>query len=337
MRPELSEAITRRHYELRPELEARYGPVGRVRCREDAAFHLSYLAQSVALSAPSIFADYVGWAKIMLAARGIPPDDLANDLEIMREALKAAVPANAYEAAAHHIQVALQTLPHAPDDLPSHIKHDGPLASLANDYLAALLDYDRARAKELIVAALSGGVAVRSLYEHVFTPVQVEVGRLWQVNKISVAEEHYCSAATELIMAQVYVPPPTVQKNGRRMIGMCATGELHDFGARMLCDLFEMEGWDTTYLGANVPVASAVRMIRARKPEVVAISAAMTNRIGSVGEMVRAIRAQADFSRVKIIVGGGAFKLPGLWRKIGADACAKSAGDAVMKATKLAG
>lgn len=328
----MSEAITQRHYELTPELETRYGPPGRVRCREDAAFHLLYLAQSVALSTPAIFNDYVSWAKIMLGARGIPEGDLANNLEVLQQVLKEKLPQSAYEIAAQHVAGALRTLPTAPDKLPSHIKSDAPLAK---QYLAALLGYDRPKAKQLIMDALAQGVSVQSLYEHVFTPVQAEVGRLWQLNKISAAEEHYCSAATELIMSQAYAPPRNVQGNGRKMIGMCATGELHEFGTRMVCDFFEMEGWDTIYLGANVPTSSAVRMIRARKPEVVAISAAMPYHVTSVGEMIRAVREHPEFQRVKIIVGGRGFKLPGLWRKIGADACAKSAGDAVAKASKM--
>lgn len=335
MRSELSESITRRHYELRPELEARYGPAGRARCREDAAFHLSYLAQSVAISAPNVFVDYVCWAKIMLGARGIPVADLSHDLEVMRDMLKNAVPSAAYQAATNHINAALHALPRAPGDLASQIKDDAPLSSIAKNYIAALLDYDRPRAKNLILDALARGLPMRSLYEHVFAPVQIEVGRLWQMNKISAGEEHYCTAATELIISQVYAPNPRIEKNGLRMVGMCTTRELHDLGARMVCDFFEMEGWDATYLGANVPVNSAVRMIRARKPRVVAISAAMPYHISSVGEMIRAIRSYEEFTRVKIIVGGGAFKLPGLWRKIGADACAKTASDALLKATKL--
>lgn len=287
------------------------------------------------MSTPAIFNDYVAWAKIMLAARGIPEADLVKNLEVVRQVLKEKLPPAAGEIVAHYIAGALRTLPVAPDKLPTHLKNDAPLASLAKQYLAALLEYDRPKAKQLIVDALGGGLPVRSLYEHVFTPVQVEVGRLWQLNQISAAEEHYCSAATELIMSQVYTPEPNAQNNGRNMIGMCATGELHEFGTRMVCDFFEMEGWDTVYLGANVPVSSAIRMIRARKPDVVAISAAMPYHVTAVGEMIRAMREHDEFQRVKIIVGGRGFKLPGLWRKIGADACAKSAGDAVAKAAKM--
>ena len=81
-RRRLAEAVTERHYELSPELDARYGPVGREKCLEDAEFHLSYLAEALAASSPSLFADYVAWAKVMLAARGVPAEDLARNLAL---------------------------------------------------------------------------------------------------------------------------------------------------------------------------------------------------------------------------------------------------------------
>jgi MerR family transcriptional regulator, light-induced transcriptional regulator len=330
---ELSEAITQRHYQENPALEARYGPAGRLRCREDAALHLAFLSQSVAMGTPGIFVDYICWAKVMLAARGIPGSDLTRDLEAMERILQEKLPQDLAHHVGQHIRTALEALPTAAEDAPCEIRDDAPRSPLARQYLAALLDYDRATAKKVILSEIARGLPVKSLYEEVFTPVQVEIGRLWQTNKITVAEEHYCTAATELIMAQVYAPDPGGEKNGRRMVGMCTTRELHDLGARMVCDFFEMEGWDTAYLGANVPVSSAVRMIRARKPDLVAISAAIPYHIRSVGEMIRAMRA--EFDSLKIIVGGGAFKLPGLWRKIGADAYAQSPSDAVEKANQL--
>src|ERR1051325_10872771 len=83
-RRRLSQAIVARQYELMPELAQKYGEHGREKCLQDAEFHLSYLAESVASSLPSLFSDYVAWAKIMLAGRGIAASDLALNLECIR-------------------------------------------------------------------------------------------------------------------------------------------------------------------------------------------------------------------------------------------------------------
>lgn len=76
----LAEAITARQYELVPELAERYGERGRRHCLKDAEYHLSYLADAIASASPSLFADYVDWAQVMLASRGIPAGDLARNL-----------------------------------------------------------------------------------------------------------------------------------------------------------------------------------------------------------------------------------------------------------------
>jgi hypothetical protein len=54
-------------------------------------------------------------------------------------------------------------------------------------------------------------------------------------------------------------------------VAACVSGELHEIGVRMLCDLLEMEGWNTIYLGANVPTAGST--IRWLVPGSVVVSA----------------------------------------------------------------
>src|SRR3954451_24236229 len=63
-RQELAEAITDRHYELHPELAARFGPAGQSHCREDAQYHLSYLSAAVAAGIPAFFIEYISWVSV---------------------------------------------------------------------------------------------------------------------------------------------------------------------------------------------------------------------------------------------------------------------------------
>jgi methanogenic corrinoid protein MtbC1 len=232
-------------------------------------------------------------------------------------------------SALHYLMAGVFVVSSSPDELPSYIAHDDPLSDLVRQYMKALLAYDKASAGKVILDAAERGVPVRAIYDHVFARVQREIGRLWQLNKLTVAEEHYCTAATQIIMGQLsrYIPAP--KKHGRVMVGACATGDLHELGSHMLCDVFEMEGWDTTFVGANVPISSAVRMVRARRAEVLAISASISYHIGAVEKLIATLRASAEFDRVKILVGGAAFETEGLWKKIGADAYARTPDEAV--------
>lgn len=141
-RDALAEAITARQYELQPELASRYGEAGREKCRQDARYHLSYLAEALVASSPALFAAYVSWAKVMLATRGIAATDLARNLECMREVIERSLPHETGAPVRKFIDAGLNRLPEFPTELPTLID-DGPHRELAENYLALLLRGER--------------------------------------------------------------------------------------------------------------------------------------------------------------------------------------------------
>ncbi|HEX8352302.1 MAG TPA: cobalamin-dependent protein [Pyrinomonadaceae bacterium] len=335
-RAALAEAVTARQYEAQPELLAKYGEAGRAKCLQDAGYHLSYLADSVAAASPSLFSDYVGWAKVMLGTRGVPADDLSRNLSVMREAVRQSCPPEVWGVVDEFFDAGLKRLPSLPPDLPTLFDDTAPHADLARQYLRLLMGAERHAAGRLILDAADAGVPVKDIYLHVFQASQREIGRLWQTNQLSVAQEHYCTAATQLIMAQLYPRIFRTEKNGRRLVATSIAGELHEMGGRIIADFFEMEGWDTYYLGANSPTPAILQALAERKAHVLAVSATMTFHVGAVEELVTAIRASEGLRAVKIMVGGYPFNVePELWRRLGADAYAADASEAVAAAGRL--
>lgn len=218
----------------------------------------------------------------------------------------------------------------------SHWLQGNPLADLAQDYLDALLRAERRQASQLVLEAVEQGVGVKDIYLHVFQPSQREIGRLWQVNRVTVAQEHYCTAATQLVMSQLYSHIFGVERVHRRMVATCVGGELHELGVRMVSDFFEMEGWDTYYLGANTPTKSVLKTIESREADILGISATITFHISAVMELVEAVRQSEAGRSVKILVGGRPFNVaPDMWRTVGADAFAHDAQQAVEVAGRL--
>ena len=337
-RQALAEAVTARHYERRPELAERYGPAGRAKCLQDAVYHLSYLSEAMAASAPDLFADYVAWAKVMLEGRGIPSEDLVVNLEVLRDVLRRELPSEAAEMAVRYVDAGLERVPQIPDELPCSLSEDGPLGDLAARFLDSLLRGERHVASKMILDAVESGASVKDVYLHVFQRSQHEIGRLWQMNRLSVAQEHYCTAATQLVMSQLYPRIFNNRKNGRVLVATCVSGDMHEIGVRMVSDFFENEGWDTFYLGASTPAASVVQTLRDRRADVLAVSATMSFHLRAVTDLIEAVRASDVGERVKILVGGYPFNLvPDLWRIVGADACASDAQDALAVAARLAG
>ncbi|ABZ84468.1 b12-binding domain containing protein [Heliomicrobium modesticaldum Ice1] len=156
------------------------------------------------------------------------------------------------------------------------------------------------------------------------------------MNRINVAQEHYCSAATQMIMAQLYPFVFSGPSKNRRLVATSVSGELHEIGIRMVADFLEMDGWDTYYLGASTPAANVVQALRDNNAQVLALSATMTFHVRNVEDMIRVVRAAKDVGNVKIMVGGYPFNIEkDLWRQVGADAYAADALAAVDTANRL--
>jgi methanogenic corrinoid protein MtbC1 len=205
------------------------------------------------------------------------------------------------------------------------------MTDIYSTYLDAIREGDRRRAFQIIDTARGAGIDLSTIYVGVFQPALREIGCLWQQNVITVAEEHLATAITQAAMARAYQSAFTWHTAlGRTLIASCVDTERHEVGLRMLCDLLDLEGWHTTYLGASVPVESLVTMVQRRKPDVVALSAALTPHVPRVRTMIDEIVKALGDDRPLIIVGGRPFlDDPTLAIRVGADFTAQNAVDAV--------
>lgn len=332
----LAKATVTDQYERHPERAQRYGPAGRARCEADAAYHLAYLAEALAAASPALFVEYLGWAKVLLANLHIPVEDLVDQMESLRRSMVQLLPPELAATACDYLDTAAHHLPQQPTDVDPFLDHNAPLGKEAAEYLAALLDGNREDALRIVNAAIDAGHGVRDIYLQIFQRTQHEIGRLWQTNRITVAQEHYCTAATQLIMSSLYPRIFGSPKIGRTLVVACVENELHEIGARIVADFFEIEGWDTWYLGANTPATGVVDTLVRRQAAVLGISATMTFHLPAVADLIGSVRATPACGRVFILVGGYPFNIDyKLWQRIGADGSAHDAGSAVALANEL--
>lgn len=213
------------------------------------------------------------------------------------------------------------------------------LERMSRDYLELLVSGDRRKATQMVVDAAASGTSVRDIYLHVFQPAQYEIGRRWQTNEITVADEHYCTAATQLTMSLLYkylFDPSREERNHEPIIVAAIAGELHELGARMVADILESEAWNTQFLGANTPSDALVQMTVARNASIVSISVTLPQHIDEAADLVTSLRATPNGAKLSILVGGGAFaSTPNLWREIGANATSADAVGAVSEVERL--
>lgn len=218
----------------------------------------------------------------------------------------------------------------------SFADNEEPLVNIASEYLNQLLGGNRKTASQLILKAVERGEAVQDIYLYVFQRCQREIGYLWQTNQVSVAQEHYCTAATQLIMSQLYPYIFSTEKIGRTLVATCVSGELHEVGVRMVADFFELAGWDTYYVGANAPAESVVSALLETNADMLGISTTIHFHLDEARHLINTVRTSGVPEHVKIMVGGYLFNIaPELYKKVGADTYAKDAQQAVSVAHHL--
>jgi methanogenic corrinoid protein MtbC1 len=197
-------------------------------------------------------------------------------------------------------------------------------------YLAALLASDLGGAREVLDEAIAAGMPVRRIYLDVLQPTLYEIGRLWSHAEISIAQEHLATAATQSAMARLaesLADGPRSVRSGTAVVA-CVSDELHAVGGRMVADFLEADGWRVVFLGQLTPGTDLAALAAEQGATLVALSAALPERVPLVAETCAALRAldPAPF----VLVGGQAF---GGSReralRTGADAYAADAGSAV--------
>jgi methanogenic corrinoid protein MtbC1 len=281
-----------------------------------------------------LFLHYIGWRKAFLAGQGKPETEIDAALAAVSVTLPQYLEASQAQAALDLIASAREQLRFMPSEPPGHLAQIGPTADLARQYLDALLGCRRHAAASLILNAVEDGMPVKTVYLEIFQPVLREVGRLWHMNRVSVAQEHYITAVTQGVMSQLYPRIFGAEAKNRAMVACCVSGELHEIGVRMVADCFEMSGWDSHYLGANAPVEETLDMAQSVSAELLAVSATLTSHVGLVANLITSAR-QRFKNGVSILVGGYPFNIdPTLWRRLGADGTAQNADDAVLLAER---
>lgn len=335
-RKQLAEKITDLHFSNHPELEKRYGEKGRLHCYEDALYHINYLIESLRVESPDMFEHYLEWSYQMLIARDIPKEDLLHNLEYFLAAIDHILPNSDLSISKEYINRGQYYLKNLRPKKKHHLTPENPLYQEAKEYLNLLLNNKRRQAGELIDELVKQNVSVSDIYEHIFQATQYEIGVLWQRNEISVAHEHYCTAATQLIMSRLYPLIFSNQKKGHRMVACSVSNELHEIGIRMIADFFEMDGWDTYYMGSNMPDNHLIQAIQENRANLLAISVTLPIHLKKVTQLIKTIRNMPDMEGLTIMAGGYPFSIiPNLDQKVGADATALNARNAIQTANQL--
>lgn len=304
----------------------------------DKALGLNYRKQfeiAQTLNDAAVLADYHNWQKIRLNSQGYSQKAINDYFDKLRQLLKA----GKLKSQARKIdELFNQSMLYSSVEDTINTPQKRVLEKIEVLYIQFLFNQKIHKASELIAKSLKNGIDVRDIYLHVFQPALYQIGYLWQINQINIAQEHYFTAATQTIMLQLY--PYVIKKKtkDRRVVAAGTSQNMHDIGIRMVADFFEMDGWASFFLGANNPTSAILDAIHYFSPHVLALSVSVSEQLKTAQETIKRIRSEPANKDVKIILGGRPInQSPDLYRKMNADGFGRDAQEAVQIANRLTG
>ena len=324
-----------------PTLRARYGDSAERLWRNELISRVAHLAEALAADRPALFLENANWSRVAFAAREYRESDLKASLDCLVQAFSRIPASEGISRGAELVRTATAHLA-AAKSMPHHeIDKGDPDAKIAHTYLLKMLERNQRAAAELLFDEIRAGKPIERIYERIVCPALAEVGRMWQVDEIAVADEHYATAATQVILAQLKLHAPIKPPCGRSVLATSVGGDLHDVGIRMVADLFEFAGWRAECLGANTPTDEIVTALRGdhgfgQPFELLAISGSTSLTVRSIADVIAAVRCEPATCEIPVLVGGTPFRLvPDLWKVVGADGMAATASGAVAAANRL--
>lgn len=317
-RQEIAESITVEFFLRHPDWLDRYGEIGRRRGIEDAGFHIDYLTGAIESGSVAAFEDYARWTTRVLSSRGIAPVFLVENFQQLEQAILPHL-IGLQSVIEQLIQAGSAACAPTDPELAA-AQQNSTLGEAQRLFLAAILAGNRQAATQIALEALRADHPVVDIYVEIFQESQYQVGRLWETNQITVAQEHLATAVTQFVLAQIYPMIPTPDLVRGKVVITGVEGEMHQIGANLVADVLESSGWDVKFLGTNVPQAGVLEVIAEHRADVVGISATMLFSIPNVVKLLNAIRKKFGPNGPKIILGGGAFRhAPHLANELGAD------------------
>lgn len=334
--PSAADVVSRRLLAERGDVHRQLGARGLEACRADLASHLEFLAAVFEFGMVTPMVDYLRWVESMLASRGIPAGHLALSLDWISEYLGAHLDRRDAVIVTEAIAGVKEAFLAAREAAPAYDVQKPEEWTECPRFVKALLGGDRRDALWMVDHRLGLGHTVVEAGAHLIQPALYEIGRRWQVNEISVAQEHLATATAQSVMMQALAHAVVKEPNGRTAVLACVEGNQHSVGLQMVADALHLSGWRVQYLGADVPTVDLLRHIGLLRPDLVGLSVVFAQQMHVVREVIARLGEAYGTSRPPVIVGGlGTRGVDDVAATLGADAWSADAGGAVREAVVL--
>ena len=203
----------------------------------------------------------------------------------------------------------------------------------------AILDQDKAKASELARLIIDQGHDPMILMTQGFIPGINQVGDLFGRGTLFLPELIQAAAVmkevTDIFNDALAKSSGVIKKSNKILIAT-VKGDVHDIGKCIVVSLLQANGYDILDIGRDVETDRIIELAIENKVEIIGTSALLTTTMGRQKDVEDALKSAGYKDKIKTIIGGA--PVTGRWAaKIGCDAYAEDAQDAVVKVRELLG
>jgi len=189
--------------------------------------------------------------------------------------------------------------------------------------------------KRLTEEALSAGTTPQEILEQGLRPAMETLGDRFSRGEAFLPE---LLVAAETMKASMEVLQPAIVRDGvapkATMLLGTVEGDIHDIGKNLVKMMFEGAGYKVIDLDINVKADKFLEAYHKEKPDLVGLSALLTNTIGTMEKVIQTIREYDP--NAKFIIGGAPVNQE-FCDRVGADGYAPDAGEAVRVGNQIIG
>ena len=165
------------------------------------------------------------------------------------------------------------------------------------------------------------------LADELIAPALLSIGDDWDRGEVALSQVYMAGRMMERALDRQL--PPAPPRPGAPRVGIGVLEDHHALGKRIVAAVLNSAGYEVVDLGNGLGPAAMVERAVEHDVDILMISVLMLNRALHVSE-VRAQLRSRGLERPAVVVGGAPFVHdPDLFRRVGADACGKTAADAL--------
>lgn len=299
---------------------------------QDTQHTLQYLSISLTIEEPLIFSNYMKWFGQVAYYLHFHFPSISHHFDACKHIFSKVFEEDLFIKASKVFDQGVEVFRKSYDSTK-------PRDVIQSEFLVHLINMESDLAYQYIAMKMEQGSSIHEVFLEIFQPTLYQVGELWQQRIITVAKEHYITAAIQHIIGKLY-PMLFANKSSstHSITAVCAGNELHEIGMRMIADFFELEGWDSHYLGSNLAAEFVVEQLLSHPTDVLAISATTSTHLVEVKQLITMVKNHEALKHTTIMVGGKVFNdTPNLWKLLGADLFASDPKQAIRLANLFEG